>query len=128
LNNKVKFSRFASSKSISAISIIEESILNRSVNSQMKKAATILGYPVYTRVYIYITVLIIWYYCIIMITTWLLFILIIILLLPLSHCCRRWNRRYTIITYYLLSLSRNTRRIRVRRYSDFQNDTTRGSN
>lgn len=41
------------------------------------------GYLVYTRVYICITVLVIWYYRIIMITTRLLFILIMILL-PLS--------------------------------------------
>jgi len=46
LNNKVKFSRFAdSSTNISAISTIEESILNRSVNSRMKEAATIPGIP-----------------------------------------------------------------------------------
>jgi len=50
----------------------------------MKEAVTIPGYPVYTRVYIYITVLVIWYYCIIMITMRLLFIWIINLLLPLS--------------------------------------------
>lgn len=63
------------------------------------------GYPVYTRVYIYITVLVIWYYRIIMITTRLLFILIMIWLSPLSLLSPLQSLSLVLL------LSRDTRRI-----------------
>lgn len=94
----------------------------------MKEAAAIPGYPVYTRVYIYIAVLVIWYYRIIMITTRLLFILInnlIIAIVTLLSPC--WDHRYH--RYHLYYRYRGNARgafTRVRRYSDFQNDIYAG--